>query len=134
MCESISCCLQGSAKRCDKSPAVRSPVSESFYSRYISLKRTNKISTNRKFSFLYSVGRARQREQECGLAKGWREDFPGFPVDFKRSRVESGQEEALALARCGGKILAASRNPSGHPAPPAAAPASASAASVSADA
>ena len=87
---------------------------------YISLKRTK----YQKFSFLYSVGRARQRDQECGLAKGWREDFPGFPVDFKRSRVESGQEEALALARCGGKILAASRNPSGHPAPPAAASAS----------
>ena len=57
-----------------------------------------------------------------------RGNFPGFPVDFKRSRVESGQEEALALARCGGKILAASRNPSGHPAPPASASAAAAAA------
>ena len=44
---------------------------------YISLKRTK----YQKFSFLYSVGRARQRDQECGLAKGWREEgFQGFQL------------------------------------------------------
>ena len=98
MCESISCCLQGSAKRCDKSPAVRSPVSESFYSRYLHLFKKNKQNIHNiesLVSYILWGGRDRETrnvvwrkvgERKVGIFQGFQLISSGLELNPGRRR------------------------------------------------